>query len=109
MLNSTTARALGKIARIFGLNGSSITLEHLQDFVARLMDGWTITKPEAIDMHTMSSFAATFATAMGSHAGGYTLQQVMGAFIEGVDHGTHCIAHWSKSGSGSRRQRFRDA
>jgi hypothetical protein len=109
MLNTSTARALGKIAKMFGLNQENVTLEHLQDFVARLMNGWTITKPEMIDMHTMSSLATTFATSLGPHTRGYTLQQVMGAFIEGVDQGTRCIAHWSRSRSGSRRSRFRSA
>ena len=109
MLNSTTARALGKLAKMFGMDQDNVTLEHLQDFVARIMDGWMITKPEMMDMHTMSSLATTFATSLVPHAGDYTLQQVMGAFIEGVDHGTRCIAHWSRSRSGSRCQRFRDA
>lgn len=109
MLNTTTARALGKTANMFGMNQDNITLEHLQDFVARLMDGWTVTKPDRIDMHTMSTLAATFAMSLRSPAGGYTLQEIMGAFIEGVDQGTQCIAHWSRSRSGSRRQRSRDA
>jgi hypothetical protein len=109
VLNGTTARALGKIAKGFGLNVNDVTLEHIQDFVARMMDGWTITKPDTIDIHTTSSLAATFATALGRHAGGCTHQEVMGAFIEGVDQGTRCIAHWSRSRSGSRRQRFRNA
>ncbi|KAF3046256.1 hypothetical protein E8E11_008418 [Didymella keratinophila] len=109
MLNTSSARALGKTAKMFGMDQHNVTLDHLQDFVARLVDGWTITKPEMIDVHTMSSLASTFATALSPHSGGYGLQQVMGAFIEGVDQGTRCIAHWSRSRSGSRRQRFRDA
>lgn len=109
MLNTATARALGKAARMFGMGQDNMTLEHLQDFVARLMDGWTITEPEKIDLHAMGSLATAFATAMGPHSSGYTLQQVMGTFIEGVEQGSRCIAHWSRSRSGGRRQRFRDA
>lgn len=107
-LNTTTARALGKAAKAFGLARSTITLDHLQDFIARLIDGWTIIKPDTMDIHTMSSLAATFATALGSHNAGYTLQDIMGAFVRGVEDGERCIAHWSKSRSGSRRRRFRD-
>jgi hypothetical protein len=107
MLNTMTARAFGKIARTFGMAQSNMSLGHLQDFIARLMDGWTIVKADTIDTHTISSLAVTFATAMGPHAAGYSLQDVMGAFIEGVESGTCCIAHWSRSRSGSRRQRFR--
>ncbi|KAF1933924.1 uncharacterized protein M421DRAFT_105 [Didymella exigua CBS 183.55] len=109
LLNTTTARALGKTAKAFGLNLGNFTLEHLQDFVARILDGWTISKPDNMDIHTMSSLAATFATALGPHAGGFNLQAVMAAFQEGVDQGTRCIAHWSRSRTGSRRKRFRSA
>ncbi|KAF1366092.1 hypothetical protein EJ07DRAFT_82101, partial [Lizonia empirigonia] len=107
MLNTPSARALGKIAKAFGMAQSNVSLQHLQDFVARVMDGWTILKADTIDLHTLSSLACTFATALGSHHAGYTVQGVMGAFIDGVDDGTRRIAHWSKSRSGSRRQRFR--
>ncbi|XPS94304.1 hypothetical protein M3J09_003625 [Ascochyta lentis] len=108
-LNTATARALGKIAKAFGMAQSNMTLQHLQDLVARLLDGWTILKPEMMDMHTTSSLAATFATALGRHHANHTLQDIMGAFMDGVDDGTRCIEHWSRSRSGSRRQRFRTA
>ena len=109
VLNTAAARTLGKIAEMFGMARSNITLDHLQDFVARVMDGWTITKADNLDMHTISTLATTFATTLGTHAAGYTIQDVMGAFIGGVEDGTRCIAHWSRSRSGSRRQRFRVA
>ncbi|KAJ8107418.1 hypothetical protein OPT61_g8885 [Boeremia exigua] len=105
-LDIKTAQALGKIARTFGLSKSDVTLPHLEDFIARMMDGWSIEKAE-MDRHNLSSLAATFAVSLGSHAGGYHLQEVMGAFVNGVDHGTECAAHWSRSRTGSRRQRFR--
>ncbi|KAH6620467.1 hypothetical protein C7974DRAFT_234773 [Boeremia exigua] len=108
-LNTTTARALGRIAKLFGMAKDNMNLHHLEDFIARLLDGWTIERPAAIDMHTMSSLAAVFATTLGTHAGGYTLQDVMGGFIGGVDQGARCIAHWSHSRSGGRRKRFREA
>ena len=109
MLNTVTARALGKTAKMFGVNQSSVTLVHMQDFVARIMDGWSITKGQYVDMHTMSSLAAVFAIALGPHEGRYSRQEIMAAFIEGVENGTRCIAHWSRSHSGGRRQRFREA
>lgn len=109
ILNTTTARALGKIAKAFGMTKPTITLPHVQDFIARLTDGWTIQKSPNTDINTMSSIAAAFAIAMGSHAAGCTFQDVMGAFVNGVDDGGKCIAHWSRSGSGSRRKRFRAA
>ncbi|KAJ4989817.1 hypothetical protein SVAN01_04654 [Stagonosporopsis vannaccii] len=109
ILNKGNARAMGKAAKMFGMNKINVTLLHIQDFVARLLDGWTIERPVSIDMQTMSTLAATFATFLGAHAGGYILQDIMGAFINGVEQGTRCIAHWSRSRSGSRRQRFRQA
>lgn len=109
LLNNATARALGKIAKLFGMGKSNVTLDHIADLVSRLIDGWSITKSDFIDIQTMSTLAATFATTLGSHASGYTLQDVMGAFMEGVDHGTVCMDYWSKSRSGSSRQRFREA
>lgn len=108
-LNTVTARALGKIAKLFGMGKSNVTLDHIADLVSRLIDGWSITKSDFIDIQTMSSLAATFATTFGNHAGGFTLQAVMGAFMEGVNHGTVCMEYWSKGRSGSRRQRFREA
>jgi hypothetical protein len=107
VLNMATARALGKIAKAFRMAEINVTLNHLQNFVSRIIDGWSIEKSEAIDMHTMSSLAATFAMSMGSHTAGYNIQDIMRAFISGVNEGTRCMAHWSKSRSGSRRQRFR--
>lgn len=109
LLNSLTARALGKTAKAFGMTQVNVTLDHLRDFVARMMDGWTIVKGDRLDMHTFSSIAFTFATSLGAHAAGYNVQDIMGAFLDGVDEGTRCIARWSRSGSGSRRQRFRTA
>lgn len=109
MLNTASARAMGKIAKAFGMAQSNVSLQHLREFVARVMDGWTILKADSIDVHTLSSLASTFATVLGSHHAGYTVQDVMGAFIDGVDDGTRCIEYWSKSRSGSRRQRFRAA
>jgi hypothetical protein len=109
LLNTTTARALGKTAKLFGMGKSNVTLDHITDFTARLIDGWSITKPDIINIQTLSSLAATFATTLGSHAGGHTIQDVMSAFMAGVDHGTLCMNYWSQSRSGSRRQRFREA
>ncbi len=106
-LNNANARALGKIAAMFGLPTRRMTLEHLENFIARMFDGWSIEKSESLDIHTLSSLATTFAVSMGPHAGGHTLQAVMGAFLRGVDEGTKCAAHWSRSRSSSRRQRFR--
>lgn len=108
-LNTAIARSLGVVAKTFGLARQSAKLDHLADFIARLVDGWGITEPQAINIHVRSSLAATFATAFGPHARGSNLQEVMVAFLEGVDQGTRCIADWSRSDSGSRRQRFRDA
>ncbi|KAF3004210.1 hypothetical protein E8E13_006886 [Curvularia kusanoi] len=109
VLNMPTARALGKIAKAFGMGQSGVKAEHLSDLVARLIDGWSITKADFLDRHTMSSLSATFATALGPHADGYTLQEVMASFMQGVDDGTRCMTHWSRSRSGTRRQRFRNA
>ena len=98
---------MGKIAKAFGLCRSSAKLEHLSDFVARLIDGWSITRANIIDVHTMSSLSVTFATALGPHANGHTLQEIMAAFIQGVDDGLRCSTYWSQRRSSTRRQRFR--
>ena len=109
ILNTPTVRAIGKAAKMLGLASARVSLDHIQDFIARVVDGWSITRSEATDIHTMSTFAATFAQVLGTHDAGHTLQDVMGAFTRGVDSGTYSIAHWSRSRSGGRRQRFRAA
>lgn len=107
-LNTTTARAMGKAAKVFGICQVNATLEHMTDFVARIIDGWSVQEIDHVGMHTMDFLAATFATSLGKHAGGHTIHDMKTAFIKGVNHGSFCIAHWSRSRSGTRRQRFRE-
>jgi hypothetical protein len=92
-LNTMTARAMGSISRVFDMHGTKVSLDHIQDLIARLVNGWQISNHHAKDIHTMSSIATTFAMALSSKV--HRAQDVMVAFQNGVQQGTDIIAYYS--------------
>jgi hypothetical protein len=95
---------MGRVAKVFGMN--KLSRPHVVEFVARMVDGFSVQQTPAADMQTMSTLASGFALGMGSHHT-YTHQEIMGAFLEGVDEGTKCAARWSRSSSGRKRTKRR--
>ncbi|KAH9868581.1 hypothetical protein J1614_007653, partial [Plenodomus biglobosus] len=103
VLNTGVASAIGRLANLF-LGNTRASTQHISAFVARMVDGCYIEKNEATDMHSMSSMAGAFATNFGLHKG-CSHQQIMAAFLDGVECGIERAAYWSRSGSGSRRKK----
>jgi hypothetical protein len=103
LLNTATARAMGAISRVFGMHGDNVTLEHIQIFISRLVDGWQIQEKEVNDIHTRSSIAMTFAMSLSSQE--HRIQDVMTAFMNGMQQGTDVMAYYARRRSNSRRTR----
>ncbi|KAF2132386.1 hypothetical protein P153DRAFT_383270 [Dothidotthia symphoricarpi CBS 119687] len=95
VLDGSTAKSMGKIAKCLGLDGESVTLQHIQEFVARLVDGWYITSDHTNDAYTGNAIAFSFALALGS--GIHAHQRVMEAFQEGIESGFNSIVRYARS------------
>jgi hypothetical protein len=100
------AEAIGRIARTFGLDRTDVHLEHIKDFVSELVNGWTLQCSQLGDLHTMSSYATTFAMTLQSQR--HRLQDVMGAFIDGCQEGTRIIEFYARRRKGVYRRRKTD-
>ena len=97
ILNPDTARAIGKVARLFGLGGSAVTNLHISDFVTCLTDGWTIqADPQQHDMYAMTDLANRFALALGPCDSSLHFQDVVSAFMDGFERGIRNLAHFSR-------------
>ena len=123
LLNVRIASAMGRLGKLFfGSDRTGVHDRHISEFVARIVDGFAVEKHPATDIQSMSSIAAgelyqvlggsqanirvAFAVSFGTHPL-YTHQQVMGAFLDGVEEGIASVLHWSrsKSRSGGKRRR----
>jgi hypothetical protein len=91
---------MGRLAAKFGLNKSTVTLKHVEEFSMVVCDGWSIKDAPLDDIHVMSSLAQAFATALNCQ---HSIQAVMAAFIDGVRKGTGNIEHFS----GGRRRGYK--
>jgi hypothetical protein len=98
-LDPFSAKAMALVCKEFGL----IRLSHIQHFVARLVDGWTITDDTTADIEHVG---LTFAITLGSRT--YSPEEVVHVFVEGCRQGTQVLQHWdSRRRSGSYRTRTR--
>jgi hypothetical protein len=102
------ADAIGRIAQTFGLNGANVHLNHIKDFVTSVVDGWSMQCDQLDDVHTMSTHATTFATALQSKSREHNLQDVMGAFIDGCRQGTENIKFYARRRRSIYRRRRTD-
>ncbi|CAO2657533.1 Nn.00g036590.m01.CDS01 [Neocucurbitaria sp. VM-36] len=108
VLNTHTARALGVISRFFAMNGPKVKLNHIVELIDRLVDGFYIQEASSLDIQTMSTLADVFARALGTHPT-YNHQQIMCAFIDGIDEGIKSAQRWSRSrSSGKHAKRRKD-
>jgi hypothetical protein len=96
ILNPNTARAMGKVARVFGLGGSAVTKLHISDFVTCLTDGWAIRADPSHDIHTMADLANRFAIALGPRNLSLHIQDIIAAFMDGFERGTQNLARFSR-------------
>ncbi|KAF2192254.1 hypothetical protein K469DRAFT_653583 [Zopfia rhizophila CBS 207.26] len=104
VLDPNIARAMARIARIFGLNSADITCPHITEFVTYLVDAWSITSTQLNDIHELSQLAATFATSLGPRKSKYHLQDVMAAFIKEIQDGTAKLAYARQRPARRRRR-----
>jgi len=96
ILNPDTARTMGKVARLFGLGGPTVTKLHISDFVTCLTDGWSIQTDPRHDIYSMADLANRFALALGPYDSSLHFQEVAGAFVDGFECGTRNLAHFSR-------------
>ncbi|KAF2788135.1 hypothetical protein K505DRAFT_315451 [Melanomma pulvis-pyrius CBS 109.77] len=94
-MTKDTAKAMGKIAKVFGLDGPDVTYLHIDEFVTSLIDGWTIQGCPVNDIHTASHLGMHFALAMECSRSPLNIQQIMGAFIDGIEHGARNINYFA--------------
>ena len=67
VLNTSTAKAMGYIARLFGLDGATANLHHIQDYTQRMVDGWSVNTAIIMsDVRTNGRIAGAFAEALDS-------------------------------------------
>lgn len=90
-LSTSTAQAMGLMAKTFGLDGEA-NLLHIEEFVSRIVDGWSVQR----DIHALSTTASVFAMALQSQK--YRLQDVMSAFCGGIEKGLECVALYARRG-----------
>jgi hypothetical protein len=106
VLNTATAHAMGSISRVFGMHCNNVTLEHIQTFISRLVDGWQIQENDVNDIHT-SSVTTTFAMSLSSQI--HRIQDVMTAFMNGMQQGTDIIAYYARRRPNFQRTRTNEA
>ena len=102
MLDTSTAKAMGRIAKLFGLDGNAANLHHIQDLGARIIDGWSVDTSTMSDVRTSGRLAAAFAKTLGSHA--HQPQDVMNAFITSTRQGAETMAYYSRRGRPQSRR-----
>jgi hypothetical protein len=77
-------------------------LAHIQELVARLVDGFGITNNLIHDNYAMQSIATSFATTFGSRV--HRVQDVAYAFIEGLKSGTDAIEFYARRRRPAKRR-----
>jgi hypothetical protein len=94
VLKRKIARRIAAIARTFHMDNMGVSLVHIQDFVARFVDGWKVSEGPINGADAKSRVAAAFATTLASRA--HHVRDVMIAFQNGIQHGTETIAYYSR-------------
>jgi hypothetical protein len=91
LLSIASAKAMAGTAKVFGLDSAKANLHHIEDFVARLVDGWSIASNATLEMHT---HAVAFASALGSNI--HHQRDVARAFVAGMQRGSDALAYFSR-------------
>jgi hypothetical protein len=94
-LDTSTAVAMGKMAREFGLGSNRITAEHVEDFVASQMTGWSISGAPLADRSAMGNLGAAFALSLNQGSDGLSLPKMVVAFVNGVELGVREMKRYS--------------
>jgi hypothetical protein len=94
-LNIDAAKAMGQIAELFGLGSVNATPDHIKEFVANLVDGWSIKPTSVNDIRSLDFLALHFTTTLNPR-GSYRLHDVIEAFVQGVLKGSENLAHFGR-------------
>jgi hypothetical protein len=89
VLNTNTARAIGCIAKAFGMDRGNVSVMHIRDFVSRIIDGWQVG-----ESYNDSNIALTFTMSLASQI--YSTQDMITAFQSGVQQGRDTVAYYSR-------------
>jgi hypothetical protein len=90
-LTPSTAAAMGRVAKLFGLDRAGVALYHIETFIARLVDGWSIIDNASGHINDIS---CVFAEALKSRA--YRRQEIIGAYLAGIKEGTETLAFFER-------------
>ncbi|KAH7073382.1 hypothetical protein FB567DRAFT_633216 [Paraphoma chrysanthemicola] len=93
-LDTSTAQALGKISKQFGLDDVHVELSHVRDFLSCMVDSWYINYDLGTGTRPPATMASIFANALCSR--GHHKEDIMNAFIDGVEQGTRTIAFYAR-------------
>lgn len=85
---------MGAIASLLGFDGPHVTLRHVTEFVARLVDGLYLRKPPAVDYNELRAYADYFALALGHSR--LEFRRVSVAWMEGVEEGLRSAQRWER-------------
>jgi hypothetical protein len=88
---------MGKVARFFGLGGSTVTTLHISDFVTCLTDGWSIRAYPRYDNgdNEINVIAIHFGLALSPSTSQARLQDIQEAFLLGFKRGTYNLAKYA--------------
>jgi hypothetical protein len=90
VLDIHSASAMGRIAKLFGLDGS-IKIKHVEEFVAELLHGWSVYASMDVDIQRV---AMAFARSLGSRV--HEVKEVTDAFKKGINASNEMIAYFAK-------------
>lgn len=95
-----SASAMGRVAKLFGLDGA-IKIDHVEQFVARLVDGWSLHSTEKTDEQGVArAFAGTLESRI------HSVKEVSDAFEKGMKAGNETLAFFARRRRpGTRRVR----
>ncbi|KAF1913627.1 hypothetical protein BDU57DRAFT_541030 [Ampelomyces quisqualis] len=88
VLDAHAARAMGRCAKLFGLDGE-VKINHVIQFIARLVDGWSISTAQCNEQN-----AQIFSTTLGSQV--HSAKDIAGCFKEGIQQGIDALAYFSR-------------
>ncbi|KAH8726813.1 hypothetical protein GQ44DRAFT_704849 [Phaeosphaeriaceae sp. PMI808] len=92
---------MGLVCKQFGLDNELVKYEHIQEAVARIVDGWKISY-NASNTY-IDPMAMAFATSLNSRI--HRNEDIIQAFVNGIQQGTKVIAFYARRRPTMRRGR----
>jgi hypothetical protein len=92
------AAAMGRVASLFGFVSENASLDHIEEFVSRLVDGWGLVEDPLQSNHCAFAFARALNTNIHEE------RAVAGAYITGIQKGIDAIEFYAKKRHTSTRR-----